>query len=105
MNRKLSLPCCFCKKRKDCFTSFLCSKAFGLRIALSLIAAVALVVVMQQIFPHVFSTMSPDSYSVTGHPMDRIAEEKKEKTDAADPEAPPLGDDKGTVPGRPAHDS
>ena len=104
MNRKFSLPCCFCKKRNNCFTSFLCSKAFGLRIGLSLVAAAALVVMMQQVFPHLFSTMSPDSYSVTGHPMDRLAEEGREASDGMDREAP-LKADEGTAPGAPAHDS
>lgn len=70
MNRKLNLPCCFCKQRKNCQESFLCSKAFGMRVILSLVAGVGLVVVMNYTFPHVFSVVSPDSYSVTGHPMD-----------------------------------
>ncbi len=104
MNRKFSLPCCFCKKRNNCFTSFLCSKAFGLRIGLSLVAAAALVLMMQQIFPHVFSTMSPDSYSVTGHPMDRVAEERPEAPAATDRVAP-LEKDKGTAAGASTHDS
>ncbi len=104
MNRKFSLPCCFCKKRNNCFTSFLCSKAFGLRIALSLVAAAALVIMMQQVFPHLFSTMSPDSYSVTGHPMDRLTEEGRGAPEGTDRVAP-LRVDEGAVPGAPAHDS
>ncbi|MDZ7750233.1 MAG: hypothetical protein U5S82_00945 [Gammaproteobacteria bacterium] len=104
MNRKFSLPCCFCNKRKNCITSFLCSKAFGLRIGLSLVAAVALVIMMQQIFPHLFSSTSPDSYSVTGHPMDRLAEEKRRASDAADHATPPAAD-KATGSVNPDHDS
>ena len=72
MNRKLSLPCALCSKSKDCSESFLCSTAFGIRIGLSLVAAAGLVVAMSVVYPKVFSTLSPDSYSVTGHPMDRV---------------------------------
>ena len=45
--KRTSIPCCFCKNCKKCEESFLCSKAFGIRILVTVLAAVAIAVTLE----------------------------------------------------------
>lgn len=45
--KRTSIPCCFCKNCKKCQESFLCSKAFGIRLVVTVVAAVAIAVTLE----------------------------------------------------------